>query len=519
MRGLLVLISTFTITLSLAVLSFLPNNSVKVPSILESELVAYSKFFSSAGYQIYGNNLFKDNASKTILDVDETQLTNNSSGIKINGDASFSDAILIYAVNATDINASKNMSSVLVSSDSSNYTVKPLDIFGSNGNYTLGITHLTPKDFGESGELFVSLPLLEDTENISKISQAGWYLILLDSSGDKMSKINFSSKAFRTGGSGFTFKNDNITSLTAPEGRIPNSGFTKSDDINSGKSKSGNFGLGADGGFLFFAVENSSIPQPQISLSKQISQNESIPYDSFSLDFKLPAQLRNSETVLRLVAPSEYVKNTVVIPPGYELSGPLTDSQADDIFEFTNGEMIFNINSGDYQLNSVNDTRFNFLLSEPVVDNIMRLSVEYSYNGKSYILKSNSFKFSHSPIWEDASLIGRLEILSRTKSKIYLTAFSPTYTSAKSSIRWKLPEFIAISGEQINKYQCTLSEDRILECPVSLEKDLNQFEIEILNRRELSQIVWTPIELKLVSSIEDPNYSNNVVDLNFVVFR
>jgi len=513
MKGLLLLTAAITTALGLAVISFIPNNASKVPNILESELAAYSKSFSSAGYKIYGNNLFKDNASKIILDVDDSALTTNSSGITLKDGVNFSDAILVYAVNAIDLNASKSMSPVLVSSDSENYITKPLDIFGSNGNYTLGITHLTPKDFGETGELFVSLPMLEDSENMSKISQAGWYLILLDSSGDKISKMNFSLKPFRLNGNGLTFKNDNIVSLAEAEGRIPNSGFTKADDINSGKSKSGNFGIGTDSGFLFFTVENSSVPQPQILLSKQFSQNESTAYDSFSLDFKLPQQLRNSEMVLRLFAPVEYVENTVVIPPGYELSGPLTDSQADDIFEFIDGEMVFRINSGEYQLNSVNDTRFNFLLSEPVVDNIMRISMEYLYNGKPYKVQSNAFKFTHSQIWEDASLVGRLEVISSTKSKIYLTAFSPNSTVGESYIKWRLPEFIAVTGEQINKYKCGLSQDKVLECPVSLLEDLNKFEIEILNRRQLSEIDWTPIELKLSSEWDDPNYSNNVVDL------
>lgn len=515
MKGLAILIAALTASFSVAAFSFVPSNSVKVPDIIQSELSAYSKSFSSAGYKIYGNNLFENNASRIILDVDKADFTTNSSGVTIGRDISFSDALLFYAVNATDINASKDMSSVLVSNDSSNYVTKPLDIFGKNGNYTIGITHLSPKDFGGTGELFVSLPLLEDSENISKISQAGWYLILLDSSGDKISEIDFGLKPFGARGSGFTFKNDDIASLARPEGRIPNSGFTKSSDIASGKSVSGNFGVGTDGGFLFFSVEDSNIPQPQVSLSRQVSQDASTAYDSFSLDFKLPQELRNSEVVLRLFAPYEYVPNTVVIPPGYELSGPLTDLPSDDIFELLNGEMIFRINSGEYQLNSVNDTRFNFLLSEPVVDDIMRISMEYSYNGSKYEVESNSFKFTHSPIWEDASLVGRIEIISKTKSKIYLTAFSPNAMPGEAYIKWRLPEFVAISGEQIRKYDCSLTDDGILECPVSLEKDLNQFEIEILNRRELAEIRWTPIELRLTNGWDDPDYSNNVVDLNW----
>jgi hypothetical protein len=514
MKGVVILSTVLTASLSVAAFSFIPSNSAKIPNILQSELAQYSKSFSSAGFEIYGNNLFKDNASKTIIDVDKSELTTNSSGVTLDGDIAFSDAILIYAVNSNSINASKEMSPVLVSSDASNYVSKPLDIFGSNNNHTIGITHLTPEDFGKTGKLFISLSLLEDSENASKISQAGWYLILLDSSGDRMSNISFGLKPFGSKGSGFTFKNDNIELLAKPAGRIPNSGFTKSNDIRSGKSVSGDFGIDADGGFLFFTVENSSIPQPQIYLSKQTSQDESVAYDSFSLDFKLPTELENSGIVLRLIAPYEYVKNTVVIPPGYELSGPLTDSKNDDIFEFVDGEMVFTINSGEYQLNSVKETRFNFLLSEPVIDDIMSLSAEYDYNGKSYTLKSNAIKFTHSPLWEDVSLMGDLEQISRTKSKISLTAFSPNAMSGNAYIKWQIPEFVAISGAEIKKHNCFFSEENILECPISLKEDVNSLEIEIFNRRELNEVKWTPLELSLDGEWDDPNYSNNVVDLN-----
>lgn len=493
--------------------NFMPSNAIQVAPIEASMLSPYNLEFTDAGYKIYGNNLFSNNETKQLADVDTQELTTNSSSIGLPDNLKFSDALLIYAVNSTSLNASGDASNVLLSKDGVNYTSKRLNTFGSVNNYTIGIAVLDAENIANTSNLFVSLPLLEDTENFSSINMAGWYLILLDSSGEFIS--NFSLNASGSGDSSLalSFVEGNISGIAKPGARNPNSNFTKLGDIASGESAQGNFGV-AENGFLYINTSETKIARPTIRIEKILEQSKTNPNDSFEMSVRLPNQIRNSNFKVSINSQYNYIPNTVLIPAGFELSGPLTDASGDDAFSYNNGIMLFNFNSGLYQLNKLNKTSIRFLMNSPDFNQNIKAEIEYIDSfGKSRISKSNNINFSFSQYWQDVILSGKVESLSLTKAKIELSVFSNSYLGKSGRLSFKLPEFVAISESTLKHNECSYEKASDIICAIEIKSGITQINLDILPRRELEQIFFHPISLEIVGEFADPNYNNNTVNL------
>lgn len=494
--------------------TYTPQNSVQISELSESSLSEYEAVFSNAGYKILGNNFFLNNETKELADVDFLDLTTNSAAIGLPRKLEFSEAMLIYVVDATKLNVSDNSSHILISRDGINYTSKTMETFGSINGYTIGITRLTMSDLRSAPTLYSSLPILEDTENYSKISMAGFYLILLDSSGDTINTFNLSFDRLDAQESiGLSFKEGSIKGISEASRRIPNSGFSKIGEAVAGKSASGNFGI-SENGFLYLNSFETSIPRPSISTDKFLSQSDDNPTDSFESSISLPSAISNSEFKIIIDSKGNYVNNTSLIPAGSELSGPLTDTSADDVFSHSNGIMTWHFNSGDYQLNTLNITKLRYLMKTPAFKVGIAPVIEYTANGEIRRVKGNYLQFTYINKWEDVAIAGDIQPINKTSAEIKLSVLANNELGNSGTLSFTLPQFTAISKQELSKNRCSISEANLISCKVSVKKGFTEIKITLLTRRELSDISFSPISLELGGEYADPNYNNNVVVLS-----
>ncbi len=501
----------FTVaSISLAAV-YLPKNSVQIEELSKESLSLYDSVFSNSGYKILGNNLFVNNETKELADIDSQELTTNSSAVGLPKTLEFSEAILVYAVDATKLNVNKQSSNILISSDGKNYATKNITTFGSKNGHTIGITKLTMSDLARSDSLYVSLPILEDSENYSRINMAAFYIILLDSSGDTINNFNMSfENDDSTSLAGLSLKTGEIKGISEASKRIPNNGFTKMEDVIAGKSPTGNFGI-AENGFIYLNVEETSIPRPAISTGKFLKQSSDNPTDSFESDISLPSRFANAEFKVILDSNYNYVNNTSLIPAGSELSGPLTDVSGDDIFSYSGGIMTWHFNSGKYQLNTVNKTKLRFLMDTPIFEGGIFPIIEYKIGDETRRVKGNYLQFSYLNNWQDVALTGEVSPLNKTSAKIKLAVISNSDLGASGEINFSLPKFTAITKKELERNFCEASEYNKVSCKVNITKGFTQINLNILTRRELTTITFSPITLNLYGDYTDPNYSNNTV--------
>jgi hypothetical protein len=492
---------------------YTPQNSVQISELSETSLSRYDSVFSNAGYKILGNNFFLNNETKELLDVDSQELTTNSTAIGLPHKLEFSEAILIYAVNTTKLNVSDESSHILISRDGVDYSSKRIEAFGSKNGHTIGLTRLGMPDFKDASNLYVSLPILEDTENYNRINMAGFYLIFLDSSGDAINTFNISfEKSDTSTSTGLSLRRGEIKGISEAGKRVPNNGFTKIGEVVAGESASGNFGI-ADDGFLYLNFTETSIPRPVISTNKFLAQSSDNPTDSFESNVSLPPALSDSEFKVIINSNGNYVPNTSLIPAGSELSGPLTDVSGDDIFSYSNGIMSWHFNSGEYQLNTLNDTKLRFLIDSPIFEIGIAPIIEYTISGDIRRVKGNYLNFSYLEKWEDVALAGGIEPASKTSAEIRLSVLANSELGDNGTINFALPEFTAILKQELERNRCSVSGSNLISCKVNIKKGFNEIRLNILTRRELSDISFSPISLELSGEYADPNYNNNTVIL------
>jgi hypothetical protein len=490
-----------------------PQNAVQIPELSEASLSSYDSVFSNAGYKVLGNNFFLNNETKELADVDSQELTTNSTAIGLPRKLEFSEAILVYAVNTTKLNVSDESSHILISRNGIEYNSKKMEAFGSKNGHTIGLTSLTASDFRAASNLYVSLPILEDTENYNRISMAGFYLILLDSSGDAITTFNMSFEKSDTAVStGLSLGRGEIKGISEADKRMPNNGFTKIGEVIAGKSLSGNFGI-HESGFLYLNSMETSIPRPVVSTSKFLAQSSDNPTDSFELEVSLPSSLSDSEFKITIDSNSNYVNNTSLIPAGRELSGPLTDAAGDDVFSYSNGVMSWHFNSGEYQLNKVNNTSLRFLINAPIFGVGIAPIIEYKTSGDTRRVKGNYLEFSYLDKWKDVALAGAVQPISKTSAEIRLSVLANSELGDSGTISFTLPQFTAILKQELDRNRCSASESNLISCKVNIKEGFTEIKLNILTRRELANISFPPILLELSGDYTDPNYNNNVVIL------
>lgn len=516
MKAVLAILATLGLATSAAIVSLVPNNSAKVAPLTESMLSQYSFNMSDKGYKIYGNNLFINNETRTLADIDSSDYTSNSSSITIPVGISFSEALLIFATDSTNLNASYDSAGLLISKNGVEYNYKNADAFGSANSHTIAIVSLTPSDISPNSSLYVSAPILEDTENLEEIQMAAWYLILLDNSGEVIHEFNLSLERMSDTDTGLSLRDGTLARITAQNSRNPNRGFTKIGDIVAGESRHGNFGTG-ELGFIYLNENLTLTPRPAVLISKILTQDENNPNDTFEMEVILPPELSNTNFIVELDLQDTYVLNSTVIPAGLELSGPLTDAAGDDILTFSQGKITLNFNSGQYQLNNVNNTKVRFSAAASGNNVSIAPKIQYVIAGEMVEAEGNYIPFTNLLYWQDVSAYGFIEKKSLTRSSINLYTISTLDLGESAEIEFMLPEFVAIEKSELTRNNCSVGTDNLIKCTLDLQGGLNETRIEILTRRAIETISFNNFRVNVINNYADPNYNNNIVILKEII--
>lgn len=487
--------------------NFIPNNSsgYTFPKLTSSMLAKYNTKYSGGdkGYNLYGNSLILNNVSKEPTDIDKSALTSNSASVRINSDG-YSHAFLVYMVSGTKLNLDEGVFSALISSDAENYITATPEITGMVGkNKYVAILDisktlpLTDRDF------YLSLPLLEDTQNANNISSAGFYLVLLDSSGNSLSDFSFSlsPKSTVSNSLGLGLKSGSSRFLTNNTLRNPNTGFTEGKDIELGKSSTGDFGVSPGSGLIFINNLESNIPAPEVSIEVEQS-SELSPYYRVSVDTKIKETLADSQATLSSLEVSNYADSSAIIPLGYPFSGMLSDIADNDPFDYDSNKIRMSVSNASLR------SKVSFSMVYSTLTNNLSFTLKYKYLGKEYALKTNRVNLNMNSIWKDVGVYASISKNSKTSGELRFLSISDSLNTS-SEIRYRLPLGIAISGVDLKENNCSVvSEDanKILTCSVSFaEESVYSISIPALFRLDPATIDFGEVEI-LSSDVNIKDY-------------
>jgi hypothetical protein len=400
--------------------TFIPSNytDYNFPTLSDKVLSKYDTLYASTseGHSVYGNGLILDNVSRIAVDVDVNPNTSNSSSIVVSS-APYSHAFLVYMVSGDKLNIDKDMFSAMLSTDGEEYiTILPETSGRVGKNQYIAIADISQSFALLGGEVYVSLPIMEDSQNARNISAAGFYIITLDSSGENLSEFSFSLKSeaklvnnsskdvlpSREVSLGLGLKSGSTKFLKNASLRDPSSGFTERNDIELGKSLTGDFGVLRNSGLIFINSIGTNIPAPKVDILVENS-SELSPYYRISVDTSIRENLVGSSARLSSPYILNYVKNSGIIPPGYPMSGPVSDILDDDVFSYMDGKLDFEIEN----ISLRSKVSFSTIYSQ--LTNNFALNSIYNYNGKKYNVKTNRIMLKPSTIWTDIGVYAELE--------------------------------------------------------------------------------------------------------------
>jgi hypothetical protein len=467
---------------------------------------------AGSGYNLYGNNLIINNISGESADIDKNSMTSNSSSVKVNP-TGYSHAFLIYMVKGENLNIDKNLFSALISVDGENYLNIIPETFGIVGkDQYVAIADISDTITISNMEVYLSLPLLEDTQNTNNVSAAGFYIAVLDSSGDKLSKFSLSTykKSSSDIGSisslGLGLKTGASKFLTNNKLRKPNQGFTAQKDLELGKSLLGDFGAAQNLGLVFLNSEVGSTPVPKVNIEVEQSSELNLYYNVI-IETSISDNLSESKAILSKDGVSNYVENSATVPLGYPLSGTLSDESDLDPFSHLEDEININI------INSSLRSKVLFSMMYSTLKNNFNLKLEYNYLGRKYILDTNRIILEPSTSWADVGVYANLVVDSKTEGELNFLFTSDRY-SLRAVMSYHLPLGLAIRESVLKSNPCRVfvSEgNNLLECNVSFEEALtSKISIPVLFRLDPNAVDLGYAELSIVGTIRDNSSDNNI---------
>jgi hypothetical protein len=479
----------------------------------KSAISSYTFNTGSGGVELAGNNLFLNHATKELLDVDKNESTNNSSGYKMDISA-FSDAFLIVAWDSDEVPEISASKYVSLSTDGKNYNTYTIDDIFKHKNTSIGILKLDGYRFSKSDVFYVSLPMLGDTRNLDRISRAGWWVLgAKPSAGNRTTySIDFNSSAKSI----FELGLSDMGNLAGRDSKkIPNKGFTSLLDSEIGNSVSGEHYFSAEGAehsgtpLLFVSESITTEIVPSASLRLEEDAN-SAGYHTVFMDIEIPSDFREDKVLIKITKPNFYVENSMSVPFGRELSGPLTDKSGDDIFEYDSetGSMIWRLNVGLEQLNRVSKTQFRFLAKEVTDVDMLRATIEIPSIGLKEF--SNTIPIPKNRI-DDMSIYSTYTPYSATRGKIDIFAYSDLISSAArelpATIEIRLVSHIALPSATLRNSNCSIANNEKLVCKVDFENGIASVSLDVLAMLDIYAYGVGVVEI--VNLDNDPNLSNN----------
>ena len=482
-----------------------------------SDSTEINNYFFTAGeggMVIGGNNLFKSNPAKELLDVDQNDITDNSSGYRVNL-ASLSDAFLAVAWDSDKVVSTEVAKTVAISTDGINYSNYNMDEIFKSGKYSVGLLELDKYRFVSSEMMYVSLPVLSDSKNLENISSAGWWIIGAKPKEGKQATYSLSLKPNKQ-----TLNRLGLSSAPSALSqkdvlRNPSFGFTALNDKIAGESASGEYHY-ADysdkdkfKSLIFISEKKSESLAPAISLSLDQAEQTSSYYTVF-LDVAIPEELSQEKLLISLKHPDLYVDNSMSVPYGSTLSGPLTDSENDDIFAYnkSDGKMLWTLNAGLSQLNNTTNTRFRFLVKNASEFDSIRAEI---FNEEQKLLEySNSLPIPPQKI-NDISVHGTYEIISSTRGVAKIYVYSDLPEKANISLNIELFQHIAIPKKELNRAGCKAIDNEYLSCEIKIKSGVGSISLGVLHR--LSPLDYGVGEVSVKVESEDPNALNNTSEI------
>lgn len=496
------------------VLSNIELKDVSYSSVEYSDVSALKTFdFSTAAGSLIlgGNNLLEDNVRSSLVDIDSNSITSNSSGYKVNL-SSLSDSLLIVAWDSNKVVDSPMAKVVLISTDGEHYETYKFDaMFNSKGS-SIGLLKLKEYRFQESDTMYVSLPLLQDSLNLKNITKAGWWIVGATPSAGVEADYALS----------FTLKDTSKYSVGFESGvdytaydvkRIPSSGFIANDKKNSATSKTGSYhytlvNAENDKSAILYLSEVVKAEKELPSLSLSLEEDESnFSYNTVLLNVSIPSSLANEKLFIVLEEKDFYIQNSMSIPYGKEMSGPLSDKSSDDIFEYIpeSGTMRWTLNAGLEQLNAASNTQFRFLANQRTDSSNIVATI---YDSSNTILENSNSLPKPKNILDDKAVYSFYEYVNSTSGKLSIFIYSDNIASEKTEIMLDLETHISITREELSKRDCSVNENYYIACEVEIVNGVGYLGLDLMHR--LDPKTFGVGELQVPPGMSDPNGSNNV---------
>lgn len=467
------------------------------------------------GLVLGGNNLLGDNILSIPVDIDSSPFTNNSSGYMVNI-ASLTDSLLIVSWDSLEVVDSAIANLVSLSTDGSSYNTYNFDGLFQNRGHTIGILQLNKYRFYESDKIYVSLPVLQDFLNLRTISKAGWWIIGSNPAAgtESIYSLSFNLEAASKYELGFE---SGIADTAYDKRRIPNSEFVASDRKSKDTAKTGSYHyslLGTEKNkstsvlYLSEAVSTErELPSLHFSLAKNDIETS---YHTVLLSVSIPESLTNERIFIFLQGEDLYIPNSMSIPYGKEMSGPLTDKGGDDIFEYDveNGMLHWNLNSGLEQLNSSSNTQFRFLVRDTIWDSNIVATI---YDGSRTIIETSNNLPKPKNLLNDAAIYSTYESLNKVKGTLSLFIYSDDTRNNKVTVNLDLENHMSISRNELDRKSCTITENFIISCQLEVENGLGALSLELLHR--LDPAISGVGMVYLFPENNDPDGANNVYEI------
>lgn len=475
----------------------------------KSEISSYTFDTGSGGVELFGNNFFLNHPTKELADIDNSRETSNSSGYKIDISI-FSDAFLVVAWDSGGTLENLASNYISVSTSGIKYATYRFDDIFSHKNTSIGILKLDGYRFAKSDTFYVSLPMLEDSRSLDAISKAGWWILGAEPSSGNRTKysIDFNASAESILALGL-FSVDTVNGKDSL--KIPNDGFTAILDNELGNSFSGEHHFGTLSSapninpLLFVSKSESPQLVPSVSLKLEEDVN-SAGYHTVLMDMEIPQNFLEDEVIIEITKPNFYVENSMSVPFGLELSGPLTDRSGDDVFSYYAEEssMVWRLNVGLEQLNRASRTQFRFLAKEITAASTLRATISIpSLKIKEY---SNALPIPKNRI-DDLSIYATYTAATPTRGEITALLYSDLKASGISSLKFSFVSHIAIPDKTLKGSKCEIVNNQNLVCEVEFQNGIASLSLNVFTRLEAQSYGIGTVEIINVEN--DPNLANN----------